>query len=348
MDNSNKYYLGIDLHRNNFTAYGINFKGEKIVEGRYPNSDEAVEKLISSFPHPPETVIEATRNWMWLVDKLSRINCQVKLAHPLKTKAIASAKIKTDKLDAKILCHLLKAEMISSSYVASYQELENREIARGRINLVRDQTKIKNRIKAILAKENLNGSQSDIFGQRGRVWMAKQNLSPAKKMMIGIYLERLDEIKKTLKKIDKIIEKKAAGFPEVSLLCSIPSIGTTTAFTILAEVGEIKRFPTAHHLSAYLGMVPRLHQSGNHTYYGRITKLGNTYVRWALVQAAHRLVRMNIPWAKRVFQRLSFKGGRKKAIVAVARKLAVVIYHILKEKRPYITNYHYHGHKITP
>lgn len=209
MDNSSrKYYLGIDLHRNNFTAYGVNFKGEKIVEEKYPNSGEVVKKMISLFPYPPAVVIEATRNWMWLADELLKNNCHVKLAHPQKTKVIASAKIKTDSIDAKILYHLLKAEMVPFSYIASFEELENREIARGRVNLVRDQTKIKNRIRSILAKFNLNGKQTDIFSKRGRVWLEKQNLSPAKKTMVEIYLKKLNEIKEAVKELDKIIEKR--------------------------------------------------------------------------------------------------------------------------------------------
>lgn len=336
--NNNKYYLGVDLHRDSFTIYGTDYKGNELIKGKYPNHYQSVKEVIDYFPNKPEVVVEATRNWMWFVNYLKIEGCQVTLAHPLKTKAIASAKIKTDSLDAKTLCHLLRSNMIPSSYIAEDDEWEAREISRARIQFVSDQTKIKNRVMAILGKENLRFTGSDLFTVKGREWLKRQSITPARKLVLEMLLQGLDEVKRAIKKIDTIIKEKGGNSPEVSYLMSIPSIGAITAFIILAEIGRIERFPTADKLTAYLGLVPRLNQSANHTYYGRITKAGNSYVRWALVQAAHRYARID-KQANRFVYRISKKGGKKKAIVALARKLAVIIYHVLKEKRPYIKNY---------
>ncbi len=333
-----KYYLGIDLHRDSFTAYGTDTKGEEVIKGKYQNNYDSITSLLKVFTVKPHVVVEATRNWMWFVNDLQRKGCQVTLAHPFKTKAIASARIKTDSIDAKTLCHLLRSDMIPPSYMATNNEWEWREIGRARIQFVRDQTKIKNRIMAALGKENLRFAGSDLFGIKGRKWLGKQPVTPARKLVIELLLDRLDDVKGAIKKINKVIKEKGSNSPEVSYLTSIPSIGAITAFIILAEIGRIERFPSSDKLAAYLGLVPRLSQSANHAYYGRITKLGNSYVRWALVQAAHRYARMN-KQANRFVYRLTQKGGKKKAIVALARKLAVIIYHVLKEKRPYIKNY---------
>lgn len=333
-----KYYLGIDLHRDSFTAYGTDSNGREIVKGKYSNQYNSINSLLQRFPKEPNVVVEATRNWIWFVADLKRKGCHVTLAHPLRTKAIAAARIKTDSIDAKILCHLLRSDMVPSSYIATPTELDNREISRARIQFVRDQTKIKNRIMAVLGKENLRFRGTDLFGSKGRSWLYHQRISPARRQVIDLNLTRLDNIRDSIKKIDEIIQKRAVDIPEVKLLMSIPSIGLTTAFTILAEIGNIERFKNAHKLTAYLGLVPRLSQSANHAYYGRITKLGNTYVRWSLGQAAHRIVRIE-PWARKFVYRLSIRGGKKKAIVALSRKLATIIYHVLKEKRSYITNY---------
>jgi len=333
-----QYFIGIDLHRQYFTCYATDGKGNKFLKERLSNCQEAVDYLINHFPFPPKVVIEATRNWMWLVKALKEKGCQVNLAHPLKTKAIACARIKTDNLDAKTLCHLLRSNLVPASYIASEEEQDNRELTRGRIALVHYQTMIKNKIRAILGKENLSYSYSNLFGKGGRDWLKKQPLPEIKRKMVEIYLERLDDLIFALRKVDKFIQEKSSRLPQVKLLKSIPGIGTTTAFLLASEIGDIKRFNTAKQFASYFGLVPRLNQSGNHRYYGRITKLGNPYVRWALVQASHRLARIEKNY-KRFVNRIAYRGGKKKAIVALARKLATIIFWVLKENREYIKDY---------
>jgi len=333
-----EYYVGIDLHREYFSCYGTNEKGEELLRKRYLNSLVSVGELVNHFSKPPKVAVEATRNWMWLVRVLKEKGCQVSLAHPLKTKAIASARIKTDSLDAKTLCHLLRSNLVPSAYVASELEQDNRELSRGRIALVHYQTMIKNRIRAILGKENLNYPHSDLFGKKGRGWLEKQELGETKRKMVEIYLERLDDLTSAISKVDELIREKSSRLPEVKLLTSIPGIGITTAFLLASEIGDIKRFNTAKQFASYFGLVPRLHQSGNHQYYGRITKLGNPYVRWTLVQTAHRLARIDKDY-KRFVDRISYRGGKKKAIVALARKLATIVFCVLKENREYIQDY---------
>jgi len=332
--NQTEYYLGVDLHRDSFTVFGCNEKEEEIVKGKYPNDMLTLQNVIDSFPQKPKVVVEATRNWMWFVQACQAAGCNVTLAHPFRTKAIAYARIKSDSIDAKTLCSLLRSNMIPSSYIATQDEWEAREISRARIQMVRDQTKTKNRVMAILGKVNLRFAGSNVFGIKGTEWLKKQILTPAKQFVIGLLLKRLDSLKDAILEIDKVIKEKGNNSPAVQRLMSIPSIGAVTAFIILAEVGNIERFSSSDKFSAYLGLVPRLDQSGSHTHLGRITKLGNTYVRWALIQAAHRLYRME-RWAKIFVDRIAKRGGRKKAIVALGRKLAVIIYSVLKERRSY-------------
>lgn len=331
-------YIGIDLHRDFFVAVAQDSSGTELFKKRYNNSVESVDTLLSDFVEPPMVVVEATRNWMWFIAALQEKGCAVQLAHPFRTKAIASARIKTDSIDAKTLCDLLRADLIPRAYISTALELDNREVSRARINLVHDQTMLKNRMLAILAKDNLRFSGVDVFGVKGKVWLSKQQLSEAKREVITIYLERLTNMQEAIKKLDGIVKQRSSSIPEVSLLQTIPGIGTTTAFLLASEIGTIKRFPNAKKFASYFGLVPRLSQSGNHAYYGRITKLGNPYVRWSLVQAAHRLVRSDKE-TKRFADRISYKQGKKKAIVAVARKLATIVYAVLKETRAYQKEY---------
>lgn len=327
-------YVGIDLHRDFFVAVAQDEKGTELFKKKYLNSKEAIAEVVSQFVIPPQVVVEATRNWMWFIAELERFGCLVQLAHPFRTKAIASARIKTDSIDAKTLCDLLRADLIPQSYIANAKELDHREIARGRICLVHDQTLLKNRILAILGKDNVRFDGTDTFGIQGKAWLSQQELTDGKRHMIDTYLEQLEKTQAMIKKIEGIIKQRSGNFPEVTLLQTIPGLGTITAFLLAAEIGDIKRFPNSKKFASYFGLVPRLSQSGNHAYYGRITKLGNPYVRWVLVQASHRLVRTNKE-CKKFVDRLSYKHGKKKAIVALARKTATIVYAVLKENRSY-------------
>lgn len=173
-----EYFVGIDLHRDFFVACAQEANGSELFKKKYPNSKESVADLVSQFFTPPQVVVEATRNWMWFINELQTRGCLVQLAHPFRTKAIASARIKTDSIDAKTLCDLLRADLIPQSYIANPKELDNREIARGRICLVHDQTILKNRMLAILGKDNLRFRGTDTFGSLGKVWLKEQVLSP--------------------------------------------------------------------------------------------------------------------------------------------------------------------------
>jgi transposase len=330
-------YIGIDLHREYFVAHAENEHGDKLLSKKYENSSESVTELVSQFEEV-KVVVEATRNWMWLISALEDEGCDVTMAHPFRTKAIAAAKIKTDSIDAQTLCQLLRAGLIPQSYISTKEEQGHRELVRGRISLVRDRTLLKNRIKAILGKENLNFSGSDLFGKTGREWLKAQSLPESAEMMANIYLQMIDNADWQVGQVDKTINEKSSSLPQVTLLTSIPGIGSTTAFLLASEIGNIQRFNSHKKFASYFGLVPSLSQSGNHAHYGRITKVGNPYVRWALVQTAHRIIRMEPEWEK-FAKRIMYRSGKKKAIVAVARKLAVLVYTVLKRQQPYQKKY---------
>jgi len=327
-------YVGIDLHRDFFVAGAQNEKGIELFKKRYENSVASVHDLVTHCEVKPRIVVEATRNWMWFIHALQAKGCSVHLAHPFRTKAIASALIKTDSIDAKTLCDLLRADLIPQAYIAPIETLDNREIGRARIALIHDQTMVKNRIHAIIIKENRRFLGSDMFGVKGREWLTLQKITCGAREAIDVYLGELKAIQHAITTIDKGITQKCSSIPEVKLLQTIPGFGTTTAFLLASEIGNVTRFPNSKKFTSYFGVVPRLSQSGDHAYYGRITKLGNPYVRWLLVQAAHRYTRVDRE-ARRFVTRLSFRSGKKKAIVALARKLGVITYTILKENRIY-------------
>lgn len=333
-----EYFVGIDLHKAFFTFYATDKGGNEVTKGKLESLVSSVDVLLSYFKTTPKIVVEAMGSWMWFVRALREKGCQVTLAHPLKVRMIASAKIKTDSIDAKTLCDLLRANLIPPSYIATDEEQEKRELSRGRIAFVQDRTQLKNRVHAIITKENLKFYGTDMFGRAGTVWLREQVLPFGKSYMVEAYLTKLSQTEEEIKKLDQVIEEKSSSDPRIKLLKSIPGIGPTTAFLLSSEIGDIQRFPTSKQFASYFGLVPRLSQSGSHAYYGRITKEGNPFVRWALLQAAQRAARYD-GQSRRFVTRLSFRAGKKKALVALARELATVVYCVLKEERLFIKDF---------
>lgn len=336
-----EYFVGVDLHKFFFVYHAEDKEGKEMGKGRFDNSVGSISELVALFPTPPSVVVEAGTNWMWFTKALEEKGCRVTLAHPTKVKAIASARIKTDKIDAKTLCHLLRGNLIPPSYIAGKETQDNRALSRARISLVHDRTMLKNRVMAILTKENLKFTQGvDTFGVTGRVWLEENLtlLSESERKVITLYLKRLDELKEDLKDLDGVITQKSSSDPAVLLLNTIPGIGPTTAFLLASEIGDVSRFSSAKAISSYFGMVPRISQSGTKAYYGRITKLGNPFVRWALVQSSHRLIRIDDSY-RRWVDHLSYRTGKKKAIVALSRKLLTIIYAMLRDNMPYSLSY---------
>ncbi|MFH1561199.1 MAG: IS110 family transposase [Patescibacteria group bacterium] len=335
------YYAGIDLHKR-FVQISVNDRsGHELANSKIACDNDQIVDFFSSFnDRPISSVIEATANWPWLVRLLGQQGIKVCLAHPLKTKAIASARIKTDSIDAKILADLLRADLIPKSYMANQEEQAQRDLIRFRIGLVRQKTKIKNRIHAVLAKQNIKHDKTDLFGKKGRLFLTELTrddflwLTPLEKMLIAENLSVIDFLVKKIKKVDRELRKQYQDNGNFKYLSTIPGFGLVTSSILLAEIGSVERFKDEKQLVGYIGLAPSVYSSGGKTRKGRITKLGNPIVRWALVQAAYRAIRKD-PYLKDFYQRIAQRRDNKKAIVAVARKLLVSVYIILKRQEDY-------------
>jgi len=332
-------YAGIDLHRRFSQVAVINQKGELLKSERVENNIEEFSKFLDGVGKPVEAVIEATGNWFWLLDLLEEKKIETTLAHPLKTKAIASAKIKTDSIDAETLAQLLRTNLVPESYIATQKERELRDLLRYRWSLVRERTLLKNKIHAILAKFNLglDFEGTDLFGKKGKRYLSQTalpNLKPLYQEIVKEYLSLIGELETRIKSADSKIEKEAKLDRQTKLFLSIPGVGYQTALLLSAEIGDFTRFGNAKKLVGYVGLAPSTYASAGKVRQGRITKLGNPYVRWALVQTAHRIVRSD-PYLKEFYERVSRRSGTKKAKVAVARKVLVSAYYMIERNQTY-------------
>jgi len=270
-------YVGIDLHRRFSMASVVDEKGKLIEQRKLPNGIESKE-FLEGHSSSLQVVVEATGNWQWLYDLLEEAGVEVKLAHPLKTKAIASAKVKNDKVDSLTLAQLLRTDLLPFSYVPEKSVRMLRELLRYRASLVKIQTSLKNRIHTILAKNNIKHEFSDLFGRRGIEFLSSLNLIEAYNIPLKGYLSLIKKVSEEIKFIDGIIKSLSSEDKEARVLMSIPGIGYHSALLIKVEIGEVNRFPCAKKLCAYAGLVPSTYASGDFCYYGHITKQGSRYL----------------------------------------------------------------------
>jgi len=280
-------------------------------------------------------VLEATWNWYWLWDLLEEQGYRLRLAHPLKTKAIASARIKTDKIDSEILAHLSRSDLVPQAYVVDRDTRFSRELIRYRASLVRLRAQIRNKLHALVAKNGLRCPYRDILGKKATGWLLSLELAPVYEEALGGYLRVSVSLGTEIDQASEKICVSAKQHRMANRLLCLHGVAEWTALLIVSEIGEIGRFPSAKHLCSYAGLVPSVHVSGNTSYTGHITKQGSKWLRWALVEAAHHAIQR--PPYRSFYQNTAKRRGKAIAKVAVARKLLKAIYHMLKEQEALAT-----------
>ncbi len=326
-------YTGIDYHRSFSYLTTMDEKGDIIGQKKLPSNGEIVD-FLKEFDEEMEIAVEATPSWYWLYDHLESEGFQVKLSHPLKTKAIAYAKVKTDKVDSATLAHLLRSNLLPLSYVPEKVVRLNRELLRYRASLVKIQTRVKNKIHTILAKNNVTHSYTDLFGKQGIAFLHSLPLAEHYKIALEGYLTVLDAVRQEIREASKKVRQVAEEDPDTLLLMTVPGMGYYSALLTKSEIGDVRRFRSAKQLCSYAGLVPSTYASGNTCFHGHITKQGSRWLRWILVEAA-----IHASEEEESLRRFYFKVERKKggqiAKVAAARKLLEWIYHILRDGRTY-------------
>ncbi|MBL7208513.1 MAG: IS110 family transposase [Dehalococcoidia bacterium] len=326
-------YTGVDLHRSSSYITTMNDKGEILGQKRLPSNGEVID-FLREFNESMEVAIEASPSWYWLYDSLEDEGFDVKLSHPLKTKAIAYAKVKTDKVDSATLAHLLRSNLLPLSYVPERPVRLNRELLRYRASLVKIQTGIKNKIHTVLAKNNIDHSYTDLFGKEGMTFLHSLSMAENYKIALEGYLTVLDTVRREIKRASTKVQQLAEEDRDAMLLMTIPGVGYYSALLIKSEIGDVRRFPSAKQLCSYAGLVPSTHASGNTCYHGHITKQGSRWLRWILIEAAiHAVKRPGV--LRRFYYKVARKRGGQIAKVATARKLLEWIYHILKDGKTF-------------
>jgi len=283
--------------------------------------------------------LEATANWYTVFELVEPWVSEVALGHPLKTRIIAEAKIKTDKIDGTVLAHLLRADLLPRAYMAPAPVRELRELLRLRASRVRLRTAVRNKVQAVLIKRGLQPPLRSVFGKRGRLWLEEisSELPAAYGGAIAAYLGVHDALCSQIDKASQAISERAEASQEAQWLDSMPGVGPYRALLILAEIGDITRFPDREHLASYAGLVPSVYSSGGRTRRGPLTNQGSPWLRWAMVEAATSAMRTPGPLKDR-YDRLRQRKPHGTAVVDLARFMLGCVFAMLTEQRPFLLN----------
>jgi transposase len=327
--------IGMDVHWT-FAQIAVVEDGICRDEGRIGVTPEALRAWAETLHPDDEVALEATGNSDAIAMLLTPLVARVVVSNPRKTRAIAEAKVKTDKVDARILAQLLAADFLPSVWLPDDRTRRLRRQVSRRTHLVRQRTRLKNQVHAILAR-NLAPScpVSDLFGKAGRRWLAEQPLPSDERRSVEALLRQLDFHGDELKLVDTDLAGEALTDPIVARLMTIPGVDAIIAMSIVAAVGDFSRFSSPQKLVAYFGLNPKVRQSGespaNH---GRISKAGRSQARGMLVEAAWTAARAPGP-LRAFFTRIKSRRGFQVAVVATARKLAALCWHLAVKDQDY-------------
>jgi len=326
--------IGLDVHRD-FCVVAICEDGKVRAGGRVPSTPEGLRLLAESLLATDRVALEVTASCWEVTRILEPFVDRVIVVSPDDT-GIASARAKTDKLDARALASLCwKGELEAVWMPDERCQILRRRLTR-RTQLVHARTRAKNEISAVLQRRLVERPAfADLFGVTGRRWLAEVELPLEERESVDAGLRQIAFLDVEIKAVEKLIAQQALSWPEIRRLMTVPGVNLICAATFIGAIGRADRFFTQRKLVAYLGLDPKVRQSGEApARSGRISKRGSASARWALVEAAWSVVKQPGP-LRAFYERVRARRGHGKAIVATARKLAILFWCMLKRSEDY-------------
>jgi transposase len=328
-------YVPIDLHRHRSVVMHMAGDGEVLGWIRLANDPEALVAEVLKAGEAPEVAIEATYGWYWAVDALTAAGANVHLVAPSKLTAFEGRRVKNDQRDCQVLGDLLRANMLPEAWISTPQVREWRELVRYRAKLVGMRSGLKAQAHAVLAKHGLAVPMSDLFGVGGRQLLAHLCETDARfhaadgqrieslVVLVDAFTGEIDELTDSIAHVFR----DHAGYHAIQ---ELPGVGPVLAAIFVAEIGDVHRFTSAAHLASWCGVTPRHRESDTTVRRGPISKQGSKLVRWAAIEAAHKLRRDS--WLHTERERLAERrNSRAIAKTAIARKLITLIYYGLRD-----------------
>jgi transposase len=328
--------IGMDIHRT-FAEVVFWQEGRLRWYGRVDMTHAGLEGFGRGLTKNDEVVLEATGNAMAVVRVLRPYVARVIIANPLQVKAIAHAHVKTDKIDAGVLASLHAAGFLPEVWLPDAETERLRRLVARRNQIVRQRTRVKNETHAILAAHLVPlCPHAELFNGPGRAWLDRQPLPDDERAAVMRHLRELDRLGEDLAVLDRDIAEATVDDSAVRRLLTIAGMNVTVAAGLVAAIGDIRRFPSPQELVSYFGLNPRVRQSGlGLAQHGRISKIGRAHARALLVEAAWAAAKAPGP-LHAFFLRIRARRGHQVAVVATARKMAVLVWHLLAKETDYL------------
>ncbi len=314
---------GLDVHKEKCHGVIVDEDGEVLKDEEFENSLQGVESFFQGFRHA-DAVMEASYSWRPAYERLEEIGIEPKLAHPNELEAISSSETKTDSIDARTLAHLLRTGFVPESYVPPKDIRELRDKTRLRAKLGDERTRMKGKIRAELEKYRIDLDRNP-FTKSG-----KEKLREIGIESVDHYLAVLETVEDRIEKLEEEFEEIVEDYGEAELLMTIPGISHFSALLIIAEIGDIDRFPDPEKLCSYAGLVPKVYQSGDYKRLGSVKKERNKFLQWILIECVWIHIGCSDSQLTQYYRRKKGEKDSKKAAIATANKMLKTIYYMLK------------------
>jgi transposase len=326
--------LAVDLHKDYVLVGGVNARLEIVLPPRRIELEAWPRWAQANLHQTDALVVESTSNAWDFYDGIASLVGQAVVANPRLVKLIAASRVKTDKVDTLSLAKLLATGFIPTVWVPPLEVREARGLLAHRRRLVHNRTMVTNRLQSVLQRHNLVGPEGEPFSAANRAWWDQLAVSPTEKLRVRQDLATLAHLAQQISELDEEVARLSTQAPwaeQATYVMQLPGFSVLLTLTVLAAIGDVTRFAHAKKLVGYAGLGASVHASGGTYRTGGITKTGRRELRWALVEAAWSAVRYH-PYWKAEFERLARRMPDSKAIVAIARKLLVVVWHVLTER----------------
>jgi len=333
-------YIGIDHHKQYSHMTLIDGEGKVIKSERVWNMRREVERFLEGLREEVEAVIEAGRSSYVMVDLMEELGHKITIAHPKEVRAIAKAKIKTDARSSRKLADLLRADLIPEVHRRDVVNRQRQRVLRQRAFFIGTQTRVKNRIRALLAQQREERQHEvsqvkNLFTKRGLELMKRLELPGTDKALLDELLRTYQHLEERIKESDALVERLYKEMKEAQLIRTVPGFGKFLSVLVATEIADISRFARVEKLHSYAGVIPSTYSSGERSYHGRLIKEGNKWLRWAVVEAVWPAIRSDFDL--RVFyDKLVRRKNANVAKIATAKRLLTIIYRMLREGREYI------------
>ncbi|RQR94662.1 IS110 family transposase [Burkholderia sp. Bp8991] len=304
--------------------------------GRTGLRRDELERFAEKLRATDHVVLEATGNTAAIVNVLRRHVARVAIANPLQVRLIAEARVKTDKIETAVLAQLYASGFLPEVWMPDEHTLALRRQISRRSQLVGQRTRLKNEIHAVLAAHLIERCPAtDLFGKKGRAWLGVQPLPLDERLGVEQRLRELDRLGEDLREVEQALAQATIDDARLRVMLTITGVNTTVAIGLLSAIGDIERFPNPEKLVSYFGLNPSVYQSGpTPARHGHITKRGRSYARAMLVEAAWGATQAPGP-LRAFFLRVRDRRGQQIAVVATARKLAVIVWYVLTRDEPF-------------